>query len=118
MFGRIKKEEIHDYTPYKDLWMSINTLGWAIEAKARHVKTVLAAVEYYPEGADKDAEREELAISQRALMGAIAAYDDSLSELKRMFNTCREQIAESRQKEWNPEQWPTSHEWVRRVVNS
>lgn len=118
MFGRVKKEEIHDYTPYKDLWMSINALGWAIEGKARHVKTVLAAMEYYPEGADKEAERKELECARNSLLCAIADYDGRLAELKQMFRSCHEQIMESRQWEWNPEQWPTSHEVVRRVVNS
>ena len=112
LFGH-KKPEVRNCTIYEDMWTSLIEKRSAVQEAAVYVRKVLNAIDLYPEGADKEAERRELARAQNRLICVIADYDGRWAELKSYHMTHYTEIQESRQANWNPDQWPTSHQIVR-----
>ena len=112
MFGQ-KKPEIRNHGIYKDMWDSMTEKSFAVQDAAVYVRKVLNAINLYPEGPDKEAEKRELTRAQNRLICVIADYDGSWAELKSFHIAHYAEIQETRQASWNPDQWPTSHQLVR-----
>lgn len=112
MFG-FKKIEIPNNTTYMDMWNSLTETSFVVKDAAVYVRKVMNAINLYPEGPDKEAERRELARAQNRLICVIADYDGKWSDLKSYHITHYAEIQESRQASWNPDLLPTSHQLVR-----
>ena len=112
LFGH-KKPEIRNCAIYEDMWTSLIEKRSAVQEAAAYVRKVLNAIDLYPEGADKKAERRELARAQKRLLGAVADYDGRRAELIDFYTNHRRELEGTNQINWRADNWPTSHDIVR-----
>ena len=123
MWFKKKVKEVEEIDErFLDMWAEMLNLQDYLEEGVQKVQEVLRAVELYPEGADKEAEKKLVIERQQSLLGRVAYYDDKRQQLfdyMRRKNGC---IA------WNWPQYETggrtyyamnvlsSHEVIRKFV--
>ena len=77
MWFKKKVKEVEEIDErFLGMWREILDLQDYLEEGAQKVWEALRAVELYPEGADKEAEKKLAAERQQALLGRVAYYDE------------------------------------------
>lgn len=112
MFGS-KTKKIRNHDRYNDMWNNLTEISFALQDAALYVRKVMNAIELYPEGPDKEAEKRELVQAKERLIYAIADYDGRRAELTNFYLSHLSELEGTRQIDWRPSQWPTSHQIVR-----
>lgn len=123
MWFKKKVKEVEEIDErFLEMWREMLGLQDYLEEGAQKVQEVLRAVELYPEGADKEAEKKLVAERQQALLGRVAYYDEKRQELFDYMRRKNGSIA------WNWPQYETggrayyamnvlsSHEVIRKFV--
>ena len=113
---RKKNEGAWNHIGYMDMWNSLTEKSFVIEEAVDYVRRVMKAVEVYPEGPDKEAEKRELAHAKELLICAVADYDGQLAELRSFYENHYDDLKYTKQADWRPSQRPTSHQIIRNCI--
>ena len=82
MWFKKKVKEVEEIDErFLDMWAEMLNLQDYLEEGVQKVQEVLRAVELYPEGADKEAEKKLVIERQQSLLGRVAYYDDKRQQL-------------------------------------